>query len=426
MAEWQPAEDRGQQPSGSAGAVSGPAASPQGAADGVSAAEGLELSVVMPCLDEAETLEGCIDVARQALQEHGICGEIVVADNGSTDGSQAIALRKQVRLVHVEQKGYGSALMGGIAAGRGQYVIVGDADGSYDFLEIPRLLQQLRDGNDLVLGNRFQGRIQPGAMPLLHRYLGNPVLSGIGRLFFGSSCGDFHCGLRGFRREAVLRLDLQTTGMEFASEMVVKAMLHGLRIAQIPTTLSRAGRSHPPHLRSWRDGWRHLRFMLLFCPRWLFLYPGLALILIGVLVMAWLMPGPRTVGRLTLDVHTLLYALLAVLIGFQAVLFSVMSRVFAMTTGLVPETPFWGRLFRCVTLEWGLLCGTVLLLGGLVGSLAAVGTWANQSFSQLDPSRSLRLVIPSAGALALGFQIVLSSFFLSILGLKRRSTGVGP
>src|SRR5919197_585369 len=266
---------------------------------------GVELSIVMPCLNEAETLTICIRKAKQSLREHSIAGEIIVADNGSHDGSQALAARMGVRLVHVQAKGYGNALMGGIAAARGKYVIMGDADDSYDFTSLGPFITKLRAGYDLVMGNRFKGGIQPGAMPVLHRYLGNPVLTGLGRLLFGSPCGDFHCGLRGFNKAAIMRLGLRTTGMEFASEMVVKATLYRLRIAEVPTTLSPDGRSRPPHLRSWRDGWRHLRFLLLYSPRWLFLYPGALLMLVGLVMMLWLLPNPRAIGYITLDVHTL-------------------------------------------------------------------------------------------------------------------------
>lgn len=384
------------------------------------AGEDLELSVVMPCLDEGETLACCIDKAQQAMREHGIRGEVVVADNGSTDGSTEIARLLGARVIDVPEKGYGSALMGGISAARGKYVIMGDADDSYDFLHIPRFIEKLREGHELVMGNRFQGGIEPRAMPASHRYLGNPALSGIGRLFFGSPCGDFHCGLRGFSKTAIMRLDLRTTGMEFASEMVVKATLQGLSISEVPTTLSPDGRLRAPHLRTWRDGWRHLRFLLMYSPRWLFLYPGFALMLLGAAVTAWLLPGPRSVGPFTLDVHTLLYASAAILVGFQAVLFAVLTKVFAIGVGLLPPDDRLQRLSRSITLEWGLLVGVVLIVGGLVGSTLAVGIWGSRAFGPLEPGETLRLVIPAVVAVALGAQVVLSSFFLSILGLHRR------
>lgn len=377
--------------------------------------EGLELSIVMPCLNEAETLGICIQKAKDYLNQHGIVGEIIVADNGSTDGSQDIAQDMGVRLVRVHSQGYGSALRGGISAARGRYVIMGDADDSYDFSRLTPFLEKLRSGCDLVMGNRFKGGIQRGAMPPLHRYLGNPVLTRIGKLFFPSPCGDFHCGLRGFRKAAIESLDLRTTGMEFASEMVVKASLYKMRIAEVPTTLSPDGRSRPPHLRSWRDGWRHLRFLLLYSPRWLFLYPGLLLVAIGLGVGLWLLPGPQMV----FDIHTLLFAATAIIVGFQAVAFAIFTKVFAMREGLLPKDRRVYRLFRYLNLEIGLLVGSLLLLLGLMGSIYAVGIWGANAFGPLDPARTMRIAIPSVTAIALGFEIVLSSFFLSVLGLKR-------
>lgn len=380
----------------------------------------IEVSIVMPCLNEAETVARCVEKALRGLRENNICGEVVVADNGSTDGSQELARRAGARVVTVEQKGYGNALMDGIAAARGKYVVMGDADDSYDFTHVPRFLEKLRQGYDLVMGNRFKGGIQPGAMPALHRYLGNPVLSGIGRLFFHSPCGDFHCGLRGFSREAIQRLDLRTTGMEFASEMVVKATLHGLRIGEVPTTLSPDGRSRPPHLRSWRDGWRHLRFLLLYSPRWLFLYPGLFLLLLGTLIILWLLPGPRDVGFTILDVHTMLCGAAMVLIGFQSVSFAVLGKVFAMTAGLMPWSPKLRKVFDWITLETGLFCGGALIVAGISGLVMAVYIWKLNHFGPLDPQHMLRWVIPAVTASSLGFQVVLSSFFLSMLGLSRK------
>ncbi len=379
-----------------------------------------EVSVVMPCLNEAETLAVCIQKARACLADNGVSGEIIIADNGSTDGSQSIAEAEGARVVPVEARGYGSALMGGIAASRGRFVIMADADDSYDFSALMPFIEKLRDGSDFVIGNRFKGGIALGAMPPLHRYLGNPVLSGLGRLFFRSPAGDFHCGLRCFSRDAFERMNLQTTGMEFASEMVVKATLLGLRIAEVPTTLSPDGRSRPPHLRSWRDGWRHLRFMLLFSPRWLFLYPGLLLMFAGLGVGGWLLPEARQLGQATLNVHTLVYAALSVLLGFQAVLFALFTRTFAITQGLMPPSRLLNRLYRFVTLETGLVVGGLLVLGGLGGSLAATLGWQKIDFGELEPSVVLRQVIPSIVALALGFQVVLGSFFLSVLGLKRK------
>jgi hypothetical protein len=379
-----------------------------------------EVSIVMPCLNEAETLGVCIDKARRCLHEANVVGEIIVADNGSTDGSQALAERLGARVVHVSARGYGNALMGGIAAARGRYVIMGDADDSYDFSRLMPFVERLRAGNDLVMGNRFKGGIAPGAMPAAHRYLGNPVLTAIGRVFFQSPCGDFHCGLRGFNKAAISQLDLRTVGMEFASEMVVKATLHGLRITEVPTTLSPAGRTRPPHLHTWRDGWRHLRFLLLYSPRWLFLYPGALLMLAGTAVGAWLLPGPRTVGSVAFDVHTLVYAAMAILVGFQAITFAVFTKTFAISEGLLPEDPRLNAMFRWITLEVGLIVGAIVILVGIVGSVHALGLWGERSFGSLDPRQTLRTVIPAVTCLTLGCQIAFSSFFLSVLGLRRR------
>lgn len=380
----------------------------------------VEVSVVMPCLNEAATLASCIQAAQRCLRDLGVCGEVVIADNGSTDGSPQIAAECGARVVVVAEKGYGSALMAGITAARGRYIIMGDADMSYDFGAMQPFIERLRDGDELVMGNRFRGGIAPGAMPNLHRYLGNPVLSGLGRLFFGSPCGDFHCGLRGFSKSAIEGLDLRTTGMEFASEMIVKATLAGLRIGEVPTTLSPDGRNRPPHLRSWRDGWRHLRFLLLFSPRWLFLYPGAFLMTGGIALGLWLLPGPRRMFGATFDIHTLLYAAMAVVVGFQAVSFALFTKVFAIMEGLMPANARLDALFRRITLETGLIFGALLLLIGSAASLAALGFWRQREFGPLEPSQTLRLVIPAVTAFTLGCQIILSSFFLSVLGLKRR------
>jgi glycosyltransferase involved in cell wall biosynthesis len=380
----------------------------------------VELTVVMPCLNEAETIDVCIQKALAAIEKNQLSGEVVIADNGSTDGSQAIARRRGARVVQVDRKGYGSALMGGIAAAQGRYIIMGDADDSYDFTAIMPFVEQLRAGNHLVMGNRFKGGIKPGAMKALHRYLGNPVLTGIGRLFFRSHCGDFHCGLRGFDKSAIVDLDLRTTGMEFASEMVVKATLQKLRVSEVPTTLAPDGRSRPPHLRSWRDGWRHLRFLLLYCPRWLFLLPGIALLLLGLLTGLWLLPGARTIGGVGLDVSTLMYAAAAVIIGYQAVMFAMFTKAFAINAKLLPPDARLERLFRMINLEKGLVVGAIMVVAGLGTSLWAVNDWGQHEFGELDPQRALRLVIPSVVLLVLGCQTVLASFFLSVLGMARR------
>ncbi|MCH8343753.1 MAG: glycosyltransferase family 2 protein [Planctomycetes bacterium] len=390
------------------------------AANDAAAGSELELTVLMPCLDEAETIAICIEKAQRAMRDHEIVGEVLIADNGSSDGSQQIAADLGARVVHVKRKGYGNALMGGIRAARGRFIIMADADDSYNFLDIPLFLEKLRNGHDLVMGNRFAGGIKPGAMPFLHKYLGNPVLSAIGRLFFRCPCSDFHCGLRGFSKSAATQLDLRATGMEFASEMVVKATLYRMRIAEVPTTLSPDGRSRPAHLRTWRDGWRHLRFMLLYSPRWLFLYPGAGLMTVGLIVGLWLLGGPRTVSGITLDVHTLLYSAAAVLVGFQAVTFAVFSKIYGITVGLMPEDPRMTKLFKIVTLETGLIVGAFLVLTGLALSGYAVATWASRAFGELSYTQTMRLVIPALAALVLGCQVILSSFFLSLLGMGRR------
>ncbi|MCS7079565.1 MAG: glycosyltransferase family 2 protein [Chloracidobacterium sp.] len=380
----------------------------------------IELTIVMPCLNEAETLATCIRKAQGFLERYGVAGEIVVGDNGSTDGSQAIAERLGARVVHIPTRGYGAALYGATLTARGRYVIMGDSDDSYDFSNLMPFLEKLRAGYDLVMGNRFKGGIQPGAMPWKNRYIGNPVLTGIGRLLFRCPVGDFHCGLRGYSLEAFKKMDLRTTGMEFASEMVIKATLMGMRIAEVPTTLAPDGRSRPPHLRPWRDGWRHLRFMLLYSPRWLFLYPGLALMLLGLAVGVWLLPGPQRVAGVVFDVHTLLYAALAVLIGFQCVTFALLAKVFAVNEGLLPEDPRLTQLFKYITLEIGLILGGLLTVGGLVGSVTAVASWNEVAYGPLDAGRTLRLVIPSVLCLMLGCETILASLFLSILGLRIR------
>ena len=380
----------------------------------------VELSIVMPCLNERDTVGVCVRKAMFALSEAGIRGEVIVADNGSSDGSVELAQAEGARVVNVTEKGYGSALKGGILASRGEYVLMADSDDSYDFGHARRFLEQLRIGSDLVMGNRFQGGISDQAMPFLHRYLGNPVLSGIGRLFFGSSCGDFHCGMRGFRRDSFLRMDIRSTGMEFASEMVVKATLLGMRVSEVPTTLNPDGRSRPPHLRTWRDGWRHLRFLLMYSPRWLFFYPGIILMLLGLVGCALLLPGTLVFHGVGFDVHTLLYAFAAVMLGFQLIAFATFTKVFAITEGLLPEDPRMNRIFRWVTLETGLIVGGLLILLGVGGSIFAVSDWAKERFGALDTQHTLRIVMPAVFALTMGVQITFSSFFLSILGLRRR------
>ena len=379
-----------------------------------------ELTVVLPCLNEAITLADCLREISAAIAAGKIDAEIVVADNGSTDGSQTIATQHGARVVPVAAKGYGNALRGGIAAARGRFILMGDADGSYDFAHIPRFLERLRAGADLVMGNRFAGGVQPGAMPWKNRYIGNPVLSFLGRLFFRTGVRDFHCGLRSFSAEAYRRMDLRTTGMEFATEMVIKAKLLGLRLEEVPTVLRPDGRDRPPHLRPWRDGWRHLRFMLLFSPRWLFLFPGLALMLAGGGAGTMLVRGPVQVGSVCFDVHTLLFAAFAVLIGFQAVSFAALGKFFAIRAGLRAPDERFEKLLRAATLEVGLIVGSVLALAGLGLSAGAVLIWGRHGFGNLSPQAMLRLVIPGALALTLGCQIALTSLFLGVLRLDTR------
>jgi glycosyltransferase involved in cell wall biosynthesis len=397
-----------------------------GPAIGATTARSCELTIVMPCLNEEETLQTCISKARGFLDGNGVDGEVVIADNGSTDGSREIALAAGARVVEVPEPGYGSALMGGIKAAYGRYVIMGDADDSYDFTSLMPFLEKLRDGNQLVMGNRFKGGIEPGAMPPLHRYLGNPVLSGVGKLFFRSSIGDFHCGLRGFDKKAIEGLDLQTTGMEFASEMVVKATLQDLRITEVPTTLSPDGRTRPPHLRSWRDGWRHLRFLLIYSPRWLFLYPGILFILIGTVVMlAEIIGGPIKVGRTGFDINTMLYAALFIVLGVQILYFALFSKVFGITNRLLPEDPRVSSVLSFFTLEKGLVIGGMLTLLGVIGLVSAIVIWGSESFGAMNTSHIMRLTIPSFTLTVIGIQTVFSSFFLAILDLPKRRPGEG-
>jgi len=380
----------------------------------------VELSVVMPCLNEAETVETCVRKTVAFFEEAGIDGEVVVADNGSTDGSQKLAKDAGARVVPVSDKGYGNALMGGIRAARAPYVAMGDCDDSYDFATLGPFLDDLKDGADLIMGNRFQGGIEPGAMPRLHRYLGNPVLSFVGRLFFGSKIGDFHCGLRAFNKESILRLGLQTGGMEFASEMVVKATLAKYDIRERPTTLAKDGRSRPPHLNTWRDGWRHLRFLMLYSPRWLFLIPGLFLMTLGLVSGVALSLGQVKVGGLRFDVDTLVGASAMLVIGFQAVIFALLTKVYAMEEGFLPRDPRVERLHRFWTLEKGLIFGGLLAVGGLSGLVASLIHWQGHNFGQLNPQDSLRIVVPSATALVMSMQAVFASLFASILGIRRR------
>ncbi|MGN6556429.1 MAG: glycosyltransferase family 2 protein [Solirubrobacterales bacterium] len=389
------------------------------------AGDAVEVSIVMPCLNERESIGECIRMARAGLDAAGATGEIVVADNGSGDGSQEIARELGARVVDVARKGYGAALMGGFEAARGRFVVMGDADASYDFSSIGPFVERLRAGDDLVMGNRFRGGIEKEAMPFLNRYLGNPVLSFAGRLFFRSGIGDFHCGLRAFRRDVLPTLDLQSPGMEFASEMVVKATLYGLRISEVPTTLSPALRTRKPHLRPWRDGWRHLRFLLLFSPRWLFFYPGLALALIGLAAMVALLPGELRIFGVGFDVHTLVYASAMIVVGYQAMLFAVFARIYAMTNGFLPAKPWIRNLEERISVEAGALVGLALILAGLATSIVAIAVWGGAGFEELEYRHTMRLVVPAATSLILGVQTVLASFFVSILRIERSNDSGG-
>jgi glycosyltransferase involved in cell wall biosynthesis len=383
----------------------------------------MELSVVMPCLNEAGTLASCIRKAQAAIENNGLSAEIIVADNGSNDGSVEIAESLGARVIHVAARGYGSALTSGIQQARGEYVLMGDADDSYDFGELFRFVQMLRAGNELVMGCRLPsggGHIMPGAMPLKNRLLGNPFLSGIGRFLFHSKVTDFHCGMRAFRRDTILALDLRTTGMEFASEMVLKATLKHVRVAEVPITLHRDGRERPPHLRPWRDGWRHLRFMLLMSPRWLFLAPGLVMFSLGLLINAILIPGPRVMFGMGLDTSTMLVASMMMIVGFQTVVYALFTRAFAVTERLLEPDRLTEGALRVVTLERGVLGGLLLAAAGFALIFAATVVWKEHGFGSLNYSSSQRLVIPGVTAMILGIQTVFSSFFLSVLGLTRR------
>ena len=381
----------------------------------------IELSIVMPCLNEAETLAICITKANNWLIQNNVIGEVVIGDNGSTDGSQKIATDLGARVINVPTKGYGSALMGAIEASYGKYVIMGDSDDSYDFGNLTLFVQELRNGYDLVMGNRFKGGVAKGAMPFLHRYLGNPVLSFIGRLFFGSKARDFHCGLRGFRQDIVSVLNLRTTGMEFASEMVVKATIFNLKITEVATTLSPDGRSRPPHLRTWRDGWRHLRFLLIYSPRWLFLIPGVFLMLFGFILSILIIQKPfEIIGNINLDTNTLLYSGAFMIVGFQAFIFGIFTRAYAVQAGFLPQNDQLIKWLEIMSLEKGLIAGLIIFFAGILGTIHSLTLWNEVHFGRLDYPSILRIVIPSVVAIILGLQTILSSFFISVLNVNKK------
>lgn len=380
----------------------------------------IELTILMPCLNEAETLEVCINKAKTFLKNSGVVGEVLIADNGSTDGSVEIAKKCGARVEHVPVKGYGAALIGGCKAAKGKYVIMGDADDSYDFLKLMPFVEKLREGYELVMGNRFRGEIAKGAMPPLHRYLGNPVLSFIGRLFFPSEIGDFHCGLRGYEREAMLKLDLHTTGMEYASEMVVKATMYGLKMTEVPTTLSPDGRSRAPHLRSFRDGWRHLKFLLLHSPNWLFLYPGMVFCVLGLIITAALMFGPVQIGGVVFDIHTMLYGSAMIMIGTNMIFFSLFTRIYAIRTNFIPTKESVATKLANVTTEKGAVAGVLLTLAGIAMTIAAFVIWKDTSFGNLNPQEMMRMTIPALTLMVVGIEMIFASFFIGILNIKHQ------
>lgn len=397
-----------------------PASRPLGGPADGRVAGTLELTILMPCLNEAETLVGCIRKAKQFITDNQVVGEVLVADNGSTDGSQAIAEREGARVVNVKRRGYGAALVGGIEAATSRFVIMGDADDSYDFSMLMPFVDRLRAGADMVVGNRFQGGIAKGARPPLHRYIGNPVLSFIGRLFFRISISDFHCGLRGFDRERVVALRLRTTGMEFASEMIVASALADYRIEEVPTTLRKDGRSRPPHLRTWRDGWRHLSFLLMYSPKWLFLYSGVLFVLFGAIIAFALMPGSIAVGNVHFDIHTFIVACGTVLVGTQAIAFAVVARRFATVHELIPPSQRYSRLLDALTWQRVLIAGVVIGAVGIVGLLWCVGTWLSTGFGPITYIYLLRILVLSMTAILIGLQFVFFAFLSAIIEIKTR------
>jgi len=377
----------------------------------------LELTILMPCLNEAETLEKCISKAKTFLEKNKINGEVLIADNGSTDGSQEIASQNGARVINVPIKGYGAALIEGTKAALGKYVIMGDADDSYNFLNLMPFVEKLCEGYDLVMGNRFAGGIAKDAMPKLHKYLGNPVLSFIGRLFFNSKIKDFHCGLRGYNREKILSLNLQTNGMEYASEMIVKATLNKFNITEVPTTLDKDGRSRPPHLRSFRDGWRHLKFLLMYAPNWLFVLPAILLMVVGIISTCLISAGSVKIGHIALDIHTLLYAGVSIILGFSLLLFNIFSKIFAFEHGYLPKNnkgSFYINLSSEKIMFWGL----ILFFLGILASVAAVILWQTVNFGELDPSEVMRLTIPATVSMVVGIESIFAGFFVGILRIK--------
>lgn len=376
------------------------------------------VTVVMPCLNEAQTLETCIKKAQFYFTNNNIDGEIIIADNGSTDGSQDIAQKLGAKVVSIPQKGYGNALKGGINQAKGDYIIMGDADDSYDFSKLELFINKLNEGADFVIGNRFKGGIEKDAMPFLHKYLGNPVLSFLGRLFFNSKIGDFHCGLRGFTKEAYQKLELTTSGMEFASELIVKAHLNNLTIAEVPTILHKDGRNRKPHLNTWQDGWRHLRFLLLYSPKWLFFYPSAFMMLTGFILSLFLIIAPIKIGNIVFDVHTLLYSTALFIVGFQFFVFYGLTKVFAVTHKLLPKSDRYDAIFKFISLEKGIVIGFLFTIIGIILSIFGFSIWSKENFGPLNVTETLRIIIPAVSIIVIGIQIILFSFFFSILGLR--------
>lgn len=388
-----------------------------------------ELTLLMPCLNEAESLATCITKAHAALDKLGVSGEILIADNGSTDGSQEIAILNGARVIDVKERGYGSALLAGINTAYGDYIIMGDADDSYDWSAIGTIYQQLYEKTDLVIGCRFPsggGMVMPHAMPWLHKWIGNPILSMLGRLFFGTNIKDFHCGLRGFSKQAITSLNLQTRGMEFASEMIIKAVFNKLSISQVPVTLHPDKRSGRSHLNTWRDGWRHLRYMLILCPQWLFFYPGMFLMMSGIIGFAFLLPGPLEIGRIGLDVNTLLISSAAFISGFQCMMFWITARLFGIREGILPQSRFFKSLLKVFPLETGLLAGSFLTITGIALLIIGVIYWGNHGFGEIPYGTGLRIIIPAVTLITLGIQVIFNSFFISFLYLHPQDDRYNP
>lgn len=380
-----------------------------------------EVSVVIPCLNEAETLAKVIRKARAGFARMGVAGEVVVADNGSSDGSQDIATTEGARLVHVPQRGYGAALHGGISAAEGEFVVMGDADDSYDLGNIDEFLVHLRAGADLVMGNRFRGKIMPKAMPWLHKWLGNPVLSWLGRVLFSSSVGDFHCGLRAFRKTSWQAINLQTSGMEYASEMVIKAALFGQHIVEVPITLYKDGRSRPPHLRTWRDGWRHLRFMIAYAPNWVFFFPGTIMSVLGAAVVLWLLPGVQSIGTVMFDINTMVVAASMFLLGIQIILFGILAKKYMTTRGLLPTSSRFSKINQVISLEYGLVVSLLILVVGIVFIASVFSDWQLSGFQFLNTQASARQTLIGGVLTILAGQVGFTSILVSILGLDIRT-----